>query len=243
MVWPAALHLVQQYCILISCWGTSITLSLTRISSTEFLISFTVAPETSMEQLDPSACQLYWASVYLMRAWQSHGQGAMEVTLPFLLSHPFLRKRRYSPPEWRAEGKEVLRGKILGWIWIFHHRSQYSNTFMPHPDCQLQTSPSACMWHFHINAVIRWGQRRPPSEHGSTAAGRAILIWASSPMFRGRDLAEVSELDTKRDPHLQGLSAPKSLSSKKLIKVLIKLKNIICTFYAASSPWLLLMCN
>jgi len=67
------------------------------------------------------------------------------------------------------------------------------------------------------------------------AAGKAILIWPSSPVFRGRELADVSELDTKRDPHLQGLSALKGLCSKELKKQLIKFKNIICMFYAASS--------
>lgn len=62
MVWAAALHLVQQHCILIPRWGTSITLSLTRISSTEFLVWFTAAPKTWMEQFGPATRQLYQAS-------------------------------------------------------------------------------------------------------------------------------------------------------------------------------------
>lgn len=159
--WSAVLHLVQQHCFLISCWGTSITLSLTRIPSTEFLISFTAAPKTFVKEFDPATRHLHQASVYLVRSWRSRGQGAMEVALFFLLFHPYLRKRRYSLPEWRAERKEVLRGKILGQHWIFHHHAQYCNTFVPHPDCQLQTSPSTWMWHFHINTVIKDNRGHP----------------------------------------------------------------------------------
>lgn len=45
-----------------------------------------------------------------------------------------------------------------------------------------------------------------------------------------------AEVDTKRELHLQGLSAPNSLSFKKLMKGLVMLKNIICMFLLPVFP-------
>lgn len=57
--------------------------------------------------------QLYQASDHLVRSWWSHGEGAVEFALFFLLFHPYWRKWRYSPHKWRLERKEVLKRKFL----------------------------------------------------------------------------------------------------------------------------------
>lgn len=64
--------------------------------------------------------QLYQASEHLVRFIWSHGQGEVEFALFFLLFHPYWRKWQYSPPEWRTEREEVLRGKILVFFTIIH---------------------------------------------------------------------------------------------------------------------------
>lgn len=112
-----------------------------------------------MVQFEPAEHQLCQASDHLVRCWWSHGEGAVEFYLFLLLFHPYLRKWRHSPPEWRAERKAVLRGKILVVFIIF--QSSF-NSFVPHPDCQLQTPPNLWMWHF--SHWVRTVRTTPPAQ-------------------------------------------------------------------------------